>query len=283
MAKYIKTEEGYKTIDSISKQANWNEIDELSLAYINNRPFYEDIEGLKIAVPETTISIAEGDKKFGLTCINEIDEGQKYIVTLDGIKYISREVVGKENYLKTYVRTAYGDITLDTHVIEDINIYIYTGESVRNPLPFSGEHTIAIDIVDSYSFKTLDEKFIPDNIARVEDIANNKYKQILMQDDENGFDYIVRMHGGKLISYCAASSIAITTQPTKVAYTVGETFDPIGMVVTATCQDGSTREVANYTYQTDALTADVTSVKITYAENGQTFTATVAITVAASA
>lgn len=127
------------------------------------------------------------------------------------------------------------------------------------------------------NYVQLDERFIPDTVARVSDFL--KYKELIMVDDENGFDYIIRIRGGKLTSCCAASSIDITTQPTKVAYTVGETFDPTGMIVTVTCQDGSTYEITNYTYTTDALTADITSVAISYAENGQTYTSTVAITV----
>lgn len=165
-----------------------------------------------------------------------------------------------------------------------------------------------IHIVYIYKYHQLDEKYIPSTISRTDhthndyyallehshsyndledkpsiatlsDIVNTKYNQILMLDNENGFDYIVSMRGGKLISYCAASSIAVTAQPAKVAYTVGETFDTTDMIVTATCQDGSTREVTNYTYSTDVLTTDNTSVEISYTENRQTFTTTVAITV----
>lgn len=36
------------------------------------------------------------------------------------------------------------------------------------------------------------------------------------------------------------TGIAITTPPTKTAYKVGETFDPAGMVVTATYSNGAT-------------------------------------------
>lgn len=76
------------------------------------------------------------------------------------------------------------------------------------------------------------------------------------------------------------SSIAITTAPTKTTYTAGETFDPDGMVVTATYSDTSTQEVTNYTYSpTAALTTDDTSITVTFVEAEVSKTATQAITV----
>ena len=76
------------------------------------------------------------------------------------------------------------------------------------------------------------------------------------------------------------SSIAITTPPTKTTYNEGETFDPTGMVVTATYTDNSTEAVTGYTYSPDgALTTDDTEITISYTENDVTKTATQAITV----
>jgi len=60
-------------------------------------------------------------------------------------------------------------------------------------------------------------------------------------------------------------SIAITTNPTKMEYKVGETFDPSGMVVTATFSDSSTEEVTNYSIdKTNPLTLEDTVVTISY-------------------
>lgn len=77
-------------------------------------------------------------------------------------------------------------------------------------------------------------------------------------------------------------SIAITTPPTKTAYTVSETFDPSGMVVTATYSDNSTAAVSNYTTAPTApLTVSDTVVTVSYTEGGVTATTTVNITVTA--
>ena len=78
------------------------------------------------------------------------------------------------------------------------------------------------------------------------------------------------------------SSIAVTTPPTKTAYFEGQTFNPAGMVVTATYADGSTGAVTGYTYSpTGALTANNTTITISYTYNGTTKNCTQAITVTA--
>lgn len=71
------------------------------------------------------------------------------------------------------------------------------------------------------------------------------------------------------------TSIAVTTPPTKTEYSTGEVFDPTGMVVTATYSDGSTAEVTGYTITNgDQLSADMTTVNISYTEGDVTATTT---------
>lgn len=77
------------------------------------------------------------------------------------------------------------------------------------------------------------------------------------------------------------SSIAITTPPTKTAYQVGDTFDPTGMVVTATYTNGATLVVGGYTVSPQTMTLGVTAVTVSYTEGGVTKTATQAVTVSA--
>lgn len=45
------------------------------------------------------------------------------------------------------------------------------------------------------------------------------------------------------------TGISITTQPKKLSYKIGEKFDKTGMIVTATYEDGTKKEVTNYTYE----------------------------------
>lgn len=82
----------------------------------------------------------------------------------------------------------------------------------------------------------------------------------------------------------ALVSIAITTPPTKTAYTAGETFDRTGMVVTATYSDGTTAPVTGYTVSpSGALTTSDTAVTISYTAGTVTRTATQTITVTPAA
>ena len=75
------------------------------------------------------------------------------------------------------------------------------------------------------------------------------------------------------------TGIAITKPPKKTVYTTGETFDPDGMVVTATYSNGAKLTNPSYTFSpAGALTAGDTVVTITYTEGGVTKTATQAIT-----
>lgn len=73
------------------------------------------------------------------------------------------------------------------------------------------------------------------------------------------------------------SSIAITTAPTKTTYNVGETFDPTGMVVTATYSDASTAVVDTYSYSPmSALT--VADTEITVTVDGKSATQAITVT-----
>ena len=72
------------------------------------------------------------------------------------------------------------------------------------------------------------------------------------------------------------SSIAVTTNPTKMTYTAGETFDPTGMVVTGTYSDTNTAVVTGYTTSpTTELTVADTTITVTY--EGKTTTLTITV------
>lgn len=109
----------------------------------------------------------------------------------------------------------------------------------------------------------------------LDDYFDGEYEKL--QDD-----YVIDL--GDLGTYIpkgsVMSSIDITTAPSKTVYTEGESFDPTGMVVTATYANGNKKAITDYTISPDgALTPDVTSITVTYTENGVTKTAALPITV----
>lgn len=102
---------------------------------------------------------------------------------------------------------------------------------------------------------------------------------IVLDDQVNGYRYVACMRNGNLVTYCATKSIEIITMPNKIEYVEGGYFDPSGMTIFATAYDNTSREVVNYTYSTEYLTNDVTSIEIKYNEAGIEHTINIPITV----
>ena len=105
---------------------------------------------------------------------------------------------------------------------------------------------------------------------------------ILLRDQATGDEYKVIIENGELKvinTVVRPVSIAITTMPTKTSYSVGEVFDPSDMVVTVSYDNNTTKVVDAYTYPTTKITANTTSIPITYIEAGVTVTTSVDITV----
>lgn len=75
------------------------------------------------------------------------------------------------------------------------------------------------------------------------------------------------------------SSIAITKAPDKTTYSAGEKFDITGMVVTATYDDSTTRDVTKLIGYGPEIINTTGNVTVTYTENGVTVETTQAVTV----
>lgn len=73
-------------------------------------------------------------------------------------------------------------------------------------------------------------------------------------------------------------SIEVTTDPTTTTYSIGDTLDLTGMVVTATYADDTTSEITGYTTVPEdgaELTAEDTTVTVSYKGFSDTVTITV--------
>lgn len=143
-----------------------------------------------------------------------------------------------------------------------------------------------------------DQKLIDFNQTRLEnlgtpieanDAVNKKYVDdyiasmtngIKLIDQVNGYNYIVSMRNGTLVSTCAAQSISITTNPTKMSYMDGDHLNSAGMVVTATCEDGTTREITGFTCDNYVAVNNPVFV-ISYTEGGITYYTNLIVTVTA--
>lgn len=86
------------------------------------------------------------------------------------------------------------------------------------------------------------------------------------------------MKNGNLVTRRTVSSIEVTTMPNKIEYYAGEYFDDsTGMVVTATCEDGSVIEITNYTCSNNQFIIGKNTVTISYNEAGNTYTTTITV------
>ena len=110
-----------------------------------------------------------------------------------------------------------------------------------------------------------------------------------MAEMENGYAILVRATVDKAGTEdkpdpVTLESIAVTTPPTKTTYWVGESFDPAGMVITATYSNGTTKTISDITASDKkgvswtpdgALATSDTSVTISY--GGKTTTVSVTV------
>jgi endonuclease I len=83
-----------------------------------------------------------------------------------------------------------------------------------------------------------------------------------------------------VINYAASSatlsSIAVTTQPAKTTYYVGDTFSSSGLVVTGTYDDSTTKAITDYTLSTpDMTSAGTKTITVTYSGLTTSFNITV--------
>ena len=88
----------------------------------------------------------------------------------------------------------------------------------------------------------------------------------------------------QLVSLARISSIAVKTAPTTTSYDAGDNFDPTGLVITATYDNGETKDYSYASYASNfsfspststALTTSNTSVTITYGGKSTTQSITV--------
>lgn len=106
----------------------------------------------------------------------------------------------------------------------------------------------------------------------VTESENNKPKPyIALIDSVNGYNYIIEMRNGNLVSRCGISSIKVTKLPDKVEYYVGEYINTTGMIVMGICQDGSSIELTNYTCSKPSVIGE-NEIIISYTESGKTYT-----------
>lgn len=128
-------------------QPDWNQNDNTKPDYVKNRPFYEETETTPILESQQI----DFSQRFRIP--TSIVKGNTYLITWDGTDYTitatEKEMIAGEIYVP-YLEQADG---------------LFSIESMSMCAADNGIHTVAISLVDSTT-KTIDEKFIPNTIAR---------------------------------------------------------------------------------------------------------------------
>ena len=167
--------------------SDWNQNDETASDYIKNRTHW--VESELITSPYLS-SLTTRAGVMEVSVGTPIWEGEKYIVTIDGVRYASQAY-----YTEDWC-AALGDSRLynpdDMSNPVDLPFFITIneeeGESFDSPwgpevtyiyvadirFTDSEEHTVEIAVItgDNSTYHTLDENFIPDTIARKSDVEN---------------------------------------------------------------------------------------------------------------
>lgn len=299
-------------------QSNWNEDNPNHHQYIINKPFTNIKSDILVDNMALSTYGTDGNKSFTISFLeNDIlfNPEDGIIFTMNGKEYdldpLFYDLMGEEITVtydprsfiiaaesmpfEIYIRLI-SDPNFEVSILQSIHINFNTAPDIATVI--SLQRTATRQIKDRYIPNPVQRLTMEANkgdylrVASVDSLGRPTFlkpsssplwdgkKHVVLQDEQNGYNYIIAMSNGTLISYCKATKIEITNQPTKISYTIGETFDPTGMIVTATLQDGTTREITNYIYPTSNFTStDIKSVTISYIEAGDTFSANVAITV----
>lgn len=226
------------------------------------------------------------------------NDAQSYTITTSSTKYTY-------TYSSTFESVRFRFLVKHTNTISSSNqkfflddVVIYEPEVIKNlsSIAVNDEFTkVQYKVGDSFSSAglSLTASYDDDSEETITTGYTMKIGETVLTDGDVlssiGDKTVTITYGGKTtttnIYVGALKSIAVTTPPTKTVYNETQTFDPTGMVVTATFStSGShadwTEDVDDYTYSpTTPLTPSNTSITISYTWNEVEETTTQAITV----
>ena len=150
---------------------DWNQNDNTKPDYVKNRPFYEETETTPI------LESQQIDFSQSFRIPTSIVKGNTYLITWDGTDYTitatEKEIIAGEIYIP-YLEQADG---------------LFRIEGMTMFAADNGIHTVAISLVDSTT-KTIDEKFIPNTIARDNKVVKHIFNIYPNEDGAiNEIDY----------------------------------------------------------------------------------------------
>lgn len=130
--------------------------------------------------------------------------------------------------------------------------------------------------VDKSELKSVIETELKSVIEYVDDCENRVKNAVILIDEANGYEYILRMRGGRIITYCKnMTDIQIVKLPTKTLYLKGEKFDPAGLGVYRVNEDGTLKPITGYEIKESVSTGETEfTVSYTNPEDKKVYTTT---------
>lgn len=196
-------------------QADWNQSDPTAQDYVKNRPFYEiPREVIYDGSLEFELQI-QGHNPYQAQLIEvkkPFEVGKTYIITINGEECLCVCEEGTDgnriNLHHNFLNGGYG--------------YIYNSDSswrvYIQPNGYS-DFTIHLTIEEADTIHKLDEKFIPDTIARVSDILGQSQSD-WNQNDPNAPDYVKNRTHYETVDeeeVTVATSVALARDPSVIA------------------------------------------------------------------
>lgn len=157
---------------NVDAKPDWGENDETAPGYIKNRPFYDVLAEVENVTSEEQITCG-GDVIPSVYTIVCIEERSIYKVIFDSVEYICEANIGG-NY-KRYIGNGnrfFADIESTSEPF--CMVFSQTGpwNGILEIYADDGDHTIQVIRIDSRPVK-IDEKFIPNTVARTPDWNQN--------------------------------------------------------------------------------------------------------------
>lgn len=174
-------------------------------------------------------------------------------------------------------------ITLESGKLPNLNAaspFGYLGQLPDIVIPVTLDKTVTSIEITTQPAKT--EYFAGDSFDPTEMVVKATYSDDTTNDSVTSYTVspetltadttaVTVTYGGKTssvpvtVTQPKVTAIAITKASDKTSYTAGDVFDPTGMVVTATYENGKTAPVTSYTYEPKrTLTESDTKMTITY-------------------
>lgn len=125
----------------------------------------------------------------------------------------------------------------------------------------------------------LDEKYIPDSIARMADV-NTPKDFITFKDRSTGILYYGGMDNGNWVTWCDVDHIKVAPAVDNMNYIEGMKLSKEDFIVTAFYIDGSSKRITEYDLIVDEiLTLDSTNVEVVFTFNGKSYSDNITFTV----